>query len=91
MQVGKTHPTPPAVRAYRPDGAVPHAVEAGGGPEPVAEGDELTISPASRGAVAVMSLRARRLADIRAAINAGTYETEARLESAVDRMLQDLR
>lgn len=53
--------------------------------------DEVTISAealtASRNS---SSLRARRLADIKAAIEAGTYETEDKLEAAVDRMLQEI-
>ena len=52
--------------------------------------DEVTISAKARAADApATDLRSRRLADIKAAIDAGTYETEAKLSAAVDRMLQE--
>ena len=53
--------------------------------------DEVTISAKARAADApATDLRSRRLADIKAAIDAGTYETEAKLSAAVDRMLQEI-
>ena len=52
--------------------------------------DEVTISAEAREAVAGVSLRERRLADIKASIEAGTYDTEERFAAAFGRMLDDI-
>jgi anti-sigma28 factor (negative regulator of flagellin synthesis) len=56
-------------------------------------GDRLDISEAGQiaGRIAEMpDIRADRVRDIRAAILNGTYETEARLGTAVDRLLDEI-
>jgi negative regulator of flagellin synthesis FlgM len=61
-------------------------------PSSLSEVDRLDISPA--GELASRSLdgtnRAERLAQIRAAIEAGTYETDDKLDAAVDRLLDEI-
>lgn len=55
--------------------------------------DELEISEAARMLGDMQSnqdLRAERLAQIKAAINDGTYETDEKLGIAVDQLLKDL-
>jgi negative regulator of flagellin synthesis FlgM len=59
-------------------------------------GDHLTISPEalakmeSTGASS-SEMRAQKIAEIRAQLAAGTYETAEKLDVAVDRMLQRIR
>jgi len=58
----------------------------------LSEVDQLDISPA--GELASQSLdatgREKRVSDIRAAIEAGTYETEEKLNIALDRLLNEI-
>ncbi len=83
--------------ASRPAGA--SGIAQVGGSRPVQEADEVTISDAARqmqqaaaaeGVTAGNGAHAARLDEIRAQIAAGTYETEQRLSSAVNRMLSDI-
>lgn len=56
--------------------------------------DEVEISSAARMLEQLQNnpqVRAERLADIRAAIEAGTYETEDKLAAAVDRLLDEIQ
>lgn len=56
--------------------------------------DEVEISSAARmleQARLDPQIRAERLAEIRAAIANGTYETPAKLEAAIERMLAEVR
>ena len=56
--------------------------------------DELEISKAARMLGDMQSnsdLRAERLAQIKAAIDDGTYETREKLDVAVDKLLKDIR
>lgn len=56
-------------------------------------GDRLDISEAGQiaGRLAeVPDMRADRVRDIRAAIQGGTYETEAKLNTAIDRVLDEI-
>lgn len=77
------------------------ATPAAAGPQPAAPAtqphlhapvDELTLSDeiGLDQAPAPDALRAARIDQIRAAIDAGTYETESRLEAAVDNLLDRL-
>lgn len=57
------------------------------------EADELTLSSealAADQAPAPNALRAARLDSIKAAIDAGTYDIDAKLDLAIDRLLDDL-
>lgn len=77
------------VRSAQPTGEMQAAGSAG----PVAPRDEVEISSAGR-LMQEMSessdLRAERLAQIKEAINDGTYETEEKLQVALQRLLEDL-
>ncbi|MFG0333520.1 MAG: flagellar biosynthesis anti-sigma factor FlgM [Maioricimonas sp. JB049] len=55
--------------------------------------DEVDISSAARllDQLNDPQVRAARLAEIKAAIDAGTYETEDKLEAALDKLLTDIR
>lgn len=56
--------------------------------------DEVEISSAARMLGELQSdpqVRAERLAEIRAAIEAGTYETEEKLSASVDRLLDEIQ
>lgn len=55
--------------------------------------DEVDISSAARllDQLNDPQVRAARLAEIKAAIEAGTYETEHKLEAALDKLLTDIR
>ncbi len=52
--------------------------------------DELDISPLAKKLAEAGDLRQARLAQIKAAIEAGEYETPEKLEAAVDRLLDKL-
>lgn len=61
-------------------------------PAPVA-GDQVEISDAARLAARISEIpdiRHDRVAEIRAAIAEGVYETDARLDIAVDRLLDEI-
>jgi negative regulator of flagellin synthesis FlgM len=69
------------------------AVQPTSTPGPSSIGDRLDISEAGQiaGRIADMpEIRADRVRDIRAAILNGTYETEAKLSTAVDRLLDEI-
>jgi negative regulator of flagellin synthesis FlgM len=56
-------------------------------------GDQLDISEAGRIAAQlaeIPDIRSDRVAELRAAIASGTYETEARISQAVERLLDEI-
>ena len=61
--------------------------------KPIATDDQLEISPAGKKLEHLhesSQVRAERLAQIRAAIEAGEYETPAKLEAALDKLLDEI-
>jgi len=76
--------------------AGPHstrAAQAPAAPEPAAIDDRLDISEAGQIAARladVPDIRADRVAELRSAILNGTYETEQKLSTAVDRLLDEI-
>ena len=74
----------------------PHRVKAAESPRPasrVGQTDQLDISPEADMVSRVREMpdiRADRVAEIRKAIQDGTYETEEKMGMALDRMLDDL-
>ena len=83
------HGAQPINAPHRTAAAAP-AVEPGKTLQPT---DELTLSPeATRISQmqGVPDIRADRVAQLRAQIAAGTYETAAKLDAAVDRLLDEM-
>lgn len=77
------------VQPTQPAGETSSADSAG----PVAPRDDVEISEAGRLMQELSEpsdLRAERLAQIKEAINDGTYETEEKLQVAIERLLNDL-
>lgn len=76
--------------------AGPHstrAAQAPAAPEPAAIDDRLDISEAGQIAARladVPDIRADRVAELRSAILNGTYETEQKLSTAIDRLLDEI-
>lgn len=73
----------------------PHATRAASNPAPAhsAASDELSISETGELLARVRDLpemRAERVAQIRAEIAAGTYEDDAKLDAALDRLLDEI-
>jgi len=61
--------------------------------QPVQSTDEVTISPEARmlnEMAGSQDMRAERLEQIKAAINDGTYETQEKLDIALDRLLGEI-
>jgi negative regulator of flagellin synthesis FlgM len=84
-------------QVHGPQGVnAPHtarAPQAADASRPQSVSDQLDLSEAARLASQlseVPEIRQERVAAIRAAIAAGTYETDARLSGAVDRLLDEI-
>ena len=61
--------------------------------QPISTVDQVEISPAGRlldQAAQTSGLRAERLEQIRSAIDAGTYDTDEKLEAALERLLDEI-
>jgi len=75
-------PTPPGAQAPKPEQT-----------KPVPAGDEVEISSAGKMLDKLNQspeVHAERLAQIKAAIQAGEYETSAKLEAAVQKLLDEI-
>ncbi len=76
--------------------SAPHAArpaQQASAPQPTSIGDRLDISEAGQiaGRLAeIPDVRADRVAELREAILNGTYETDAKLSTAVDRLLDEI-
>lgn len=84
--VQSAFPVKPSVRPMEPTGPTAE-------PKTLAPRDEVAISAAGMMLEKLHEspeLRAARLAEIKAAIEAGTYETPEKLEAALSRMLDEL-
>ncbi len=63
-------------------------------PQPVTSRDEVEISPAGKmldDLSRSSEVRSERLTQIKAAIEAGTYETPEKLEAALEKLLDEIR
>lgn len=77
------------IRPSRPATEVPRASET----KPIETNDAVEISPAGKmldDLSKSSEVRAERLAQIKAAIDAGTYETPEKLEAALSKMLGEI-
>jgi len=86
---------PSSIRGIQPVKPMPPATAASptSEPKPVATGDQVEISAASQMLDKIQQspeVRAERLAQIKAAIDAGEYETPERLEAALGRLLDEI-
>lgn len=84
----------PVSRTNTGNAAKPTAAES---PKSLASRDVIEFSPAAKEILAAdepakteSSLRAERLAQIKAQIEAGTYDTDSKFDAAVERMLDEL-
>ena len=77
------------IRPSQPPAEAPRASET----KPIATNDEVEISPAGKMLEDLNNsseVRSERLAQIKAAVDAGDYETPEKLQAAVSKMLQDI-
>lgn len=86
--IGSVHSSYPIQRS-QPTPDVSKAAET----TPISTADQVEISSAGRlldQAVQTSGLRAERLEQIKAAIDAGTYDTDEKLEAALERLLDEI-
>src|SRR5262245_45999636 len=77
------------IKPSRPAAEVPHSTET----KPIETNDAVEIYPAGKMLEDLSQsteVRAERLAQIKAAIDAGTYETPEKLEAALSKMLNEI-
>lgn len=76
--------TGPRLEAVRPGGAIPNGIGV----------DRVEISPIARMMSEISALpdiRAERVAQVKAEIQAGTYITPEKMDIAIDRLLEDIQ
>jgi negative regulator of flagellin synthesis FlgM len=92
MEVRGLNSASPLSPINRPEATSPPEKPQAAGP--IAPKDEVEISAVGKlldDASRISGIREQRLAEIKAAIEAGTYETPEKLEMALNRMLEQLK